>query len=307
MISIENLVKDYGETRALNGINVDIPRGQVIGLLGPNGAGKSTTLRILTGYLTPSSGTIKVKGMDVTEHPTEVKKLIGYLPESAPLYSEMLVLDYLDYIADIRGIENKENRIKELAKLCGVREVMHRPVRDLSKGYKQRVGLAQALMADPEILVLDEPTSGLDPNQIVEIRSIIREIGREKTVIFSTHILSEAEAACSRVVIINKGSVAADGSTEMLKNAEKGGRSIDIILSGPTKAEAEKFFNGFEGTTLIDIHEHDDGIGLEVNCKSDLRKDIYLKLRETDWVLLEMVQKKQSLENIFREITREGE
>ena len=305
MISIENLVKDYGDTRALNGINVEIPHGQVIGLLGPNGAGKSTTLRILTGYLTPSSGTIKVKGMDVTEHPTEVKKLIGYLPESAPLYSEMLVFDYLDYIADIRGLKNKDKRIRELAGLCGIREVMHKPVRDLSKGYKQRVGLAQALMDDPEILVLDEPTSGLDPNQIVEIRSIIREIGKEKTVIFSTHILSEAEAACSRVVIINKGMVAADGSTEMLKNAENGGRSIELLVSGPSKSEVKKFFNSFDGTTVIDINEIDDGIRLELNCKSDLRKEIFLKIKETDWVMLEMLQKKQSLENIFRDLTRE--
>ncbi|HAK44974.1 MAG TPA: ABC transporter [Spirochaeta sp.] len=307
MISIENLVKDYGETRALNGLNVEIPRGQVIGLLGPNGAGKSTTLRILTGYINPSSGTIKVKGMDVCEHPIEVKKLIGYLPESAPLYTDMLVYDYLNYIADIRGIENKPDRIKELAGLCGIMEVMHRPVRDLSKGYKQRVGLAQALMADPEILVLDEPTSGLDPNQIAEIRSIIREIGRQKTVIFSTHILSEAEAACSRVVIINKGMVAADGSTEMLKNAENSGQSIELIIDGPSIADIKNFFEDFEDTSIIDLHQHDDGVKFEINSKSDLRKDIYLKLKDTDWVLLEMVQKKQSLENIFRDITKEGE
>ncbi|MDC7225804.1 MAG: ATP-binding cassette domain-containing protein [Spirochaetales bacterium] len=307
MISIENLVKDYGDTRALDGINVEIPRGQVIGLLGPNGAGKSTTLRILTGFIPPSSGSIRVKGLDVTEHPTEVKKMIGYLPESAPLYSEMLVYDYLNYIADIRGIRQKADRIIELSELCGITNVMHRPVRNLSKGYKQRVGLAQALMADPEILVLDEPTSGLDPNQIVEIRSIIREIGKEKTVIFSTHILSEAEAACSRVVIINKGSVAADGSTEMLKNAEEGGRSLELLIEGPSEKDAESFFGAFDDVSLDDIFQNGDGLKAVINCKNDIRKEIYLKLKDTDWILLEMVQKKQSLENIFRVITREGE
>ena len=306
MINIENLVKDYGETRALNGINVEIPRGQVIGLLGPNGAGKSTTLRILTGYLKPTSGRITVKGLDVTENPTEVKRLIGYLPESAPLYSDMLVFDYLDYIADLRGIKDsgKQIRIKELAKLCGIREVMHRPVRELSKGYKQRVGLAQALMDDPEILVLDEPTSGLDPNQIVEIRSIIREIGKEKTVIFSTHILSEAEAACSRVVIVNKGTIAADGSTEMLKNAKSGGRDLELIISGPTEADAEKALNAVDGVKVIDVRKHDDGVLLNLQCSADRRKEIYMMLKQTDWVLLEMIQQKQTLETIFREITQ---
>ncbi len=306
MINIENLVKDYGDTRALNGINVSIPRGQVIGLLGPNGAGKSTTLRILTGYLKPTSGKITVKGLDVTEHPTEVKKMIGYLPESAPLYSEMLVYDYLTYIADLRGMKKpeKDKRIKELSRLCGIKEVMHRPVRTLSKGYKQRVGLAQALMDDPEILVLDEPTSGLDPNQIVEIRSIIREIGKEKTVIFSTHILSEAEAACSRIVIVNKGDIAADGSTEMLKNARSSSRNLEIIIGGAAIEEVEKLFKSVEGVSIIDISNHEDGIRLNIGCNSDMRKDIYLMLKKTDWILLEMIQQKQTLETIFREITQ---
>ena len=308
MISIENLVKDYGDTRALSGINVEIPRGQVIGLLGPNGAGKSTTLRILTGYLKPTSGKISVKGLDVTEHPTEVKKMIGYLPESAPLYSEMLVFDYLNYIADLRGIKKteKEIRIKQLAGLCGITNVMHRPVRALSKGYKQRVGLAQALMDDPEILVLDEPTSGLDPNQIAEIRSIIREIGKEKTVIFSTHILSEAEAACSRVVIINNGAVAADGSTEMLKNASKSSQNLELLISKADESEIKRIFDALDGVSITDIHPHDDGTLIQLSCTSDKREEIYLMLKKTDWLLLEMVQKKQTLENIFREITQEA-
>ena len=306
MISIENLVKDYGTTRALEGINVEIPGGQVIGLLGPNGAGKSTTLRILTGYLKPTSGRILVNGMDVSEHPVEVKKLIGYLPESAPLYPEMLVFDYLEYIADIRGLgrEAKAARIKELSDLCGIREVMHRPVRALSKGYKQRVGLAQALMDDPEILVLDEPTSGLDPNQIVEIRSIIREIGKEKTIIFSTHILSEAEAACSRVVIINRGKVAADGPVEMLKS-EGGGRQIlEVLLRGASRDGISGLFSG-DDINPIEFSESDEGLRVTLSCSGDQREAVFGMIKGTEWTLLEMIQKKQTLESIFRQITRE--
>jgi ABC-2 type transport system ATP-binding protein len=308
MISIENLVKDYGTTRALNGINVEIPRGQVIGLLGPNGAGKSTTLRILTGFIKPTSGRIRVKGLDVTEHQIEVKRMIGYLPESAPLYSEMLVYDYLNYIADLRGLNKarKSQRIKELADLCGIREVMHRPVRSLSKGYKQRVGLAQALMDDPEILVLDEPTSGLDPNQIAEIRLIIREIGKEKTVIFSTHILSEAEAVCSRVVIVNKGTVAADGSAEMLKSAGQTEQLLELLIKGPSEDELKAHFVEMNGIEILDLKKTDDGCLINFGCKTDMRKDIYTVIKKTDWILLEMKQQKQTLENIFREITQEA-
>ena len=307
MISIENLVKDYGSTRALKGINVEIPRGQVIGLLGPNGAGKSTTLRILTGYIKPTSGKIEVKGLDVTKHATEVKKMIGYLPESAPLYSEMLVWDYLNYIADLRGIKKpvKAERVRELAGLCGIKEVMHRPVRTLSKGYKQRVGLAQALMDDPEILVLDEPTSGLDPNQIVEIRSIIREIGKEKTVIFSTHILSEAEAACSRVVIINRGEVAADGSTEMLRSGGRNDRNIALFLSNTDENSTREKFSVNPQLSLSECTVEENGLRVVLGCSGDLRAEIYGIIKETDWVLLEMTEQKKTLENIFREITGE--
>lgn len=307
MINIENLVKDYGDTRALNGINVEIPRGQVIGLLGPNGAGKSTTLRILTGYLKPTSGKITVKGLDVSENPTEVKKIIGYLPESAPLYSEMLVWDYLNYIADLRGMkkQEKEARITRLAALCGIKTVMHRPVRTLSKGFKQRVGLAQALMDDPEILVLDEPTSGLDPNQIVEIRSIIREIGKEKTVIFSTHILSEAEAACSRVVIINKGSVAADGSTDMLKSGGRSEQILELLIDGVSEKELRSFFEKIDGLVIQNITVDKTSLSVTLSCTNDMRAAVYSDIKKTDWILLEMKQQTQSLETIFRKITQE--
>jgi ABC-2 type transport system ATP-binding protein len=224
MIHVENLTKYYNQLCAVDQINFDIQKGEILGLLGPNGAGKTTTLRMLTGYLQPSSGSINIKGLSIDKHVLEIKKLLGYLPESAPLYHDMLVFDYLKYVAAIREIDSEKKlpRIRQLADLCGINEVMSQPIGELSKGYKQRVGLAHAMMNDPEVLIFDEPTSGLDPNQIVEIRKIIKEIGKEKTIILSTHILSEAEATCDRIVIINQGQIVADGSTENLKQSSSG-------------------------------------------------------------------------------------
>ena len=221
MISIENLTKYYGDLCALDQISFEVKKGEILGLLGPNGAGKSTAYRILAGYLNPSSGTIKVKDFNIYDHMNEIKKLIGYLPEAAPIYHDMLVFDYLGYVADIRGVGEKKkiSHIRDLADLCGLNEVMHKTVNELSKGYRQRVGIAHALLGDPEILVLDEPTIGLDPNQIVETREIIRRIGKEKTMVFSTHILSEAEATCDRFVIINNGHIVADDTMAGLKKS----------------------------------------------------------------------------------------
>ncbi len=219
MIKVENLTKFYGRFCAVDHVNFEIKKGEILGLLGPNGAGKTTIYRILTGYLAPTSGTIKVKEYNINEHQLEIKKLIGYLPENAPIYHEMMVYDYLNFVANIRGVteDRKKESIHELAELCSLTEVMHKNVNQLSKGYRQRVGIAHALMGDPEILVLDEPTSGLDPNQIVETREIIRRIGKKKTIIISTHILSEAEATCDRLIVINRGHIAADSTLEELK------------------------------------------------------------------------------------------
>ncbi|MBW2434006.1 MAG: ATP-binding cassette domain-containing protein, partial [Deltaproteobacteria bacterium] len=227
MIQVENLTKYYHTLCAVDQINFNIEKGEILGLLGPNGAGKTTTLRMLTGYLQPSSGNIRVKGLSIDKHTLEIKKILGYLPESAPLYHDMLVFDYLNYVAAIRQINGNQKmaRIRHLADLCGINEVMHQPIGELSKGYKQRVGLAHAMMNDPEVLILDEPTSGLDPNQIVEIRKIIKEIGQQKTIILSTHILSEAEATCDRIVIISQGKIVADGSAENLKQST-GGKNL---------------------------------------------------------------------------------
>jgi len=221
MIKVENLTKYYGDLCALDNINFEVKKGEILGLLGPNGAGKTTTYRILTGYLGPTSGNIHVKDYDIYENQIEIKRLIGYLPESAPIYPYMIVFEYLNYVADVKGVEKKKkiSHIQELAELCSLNEVMHMTVAELSKGYRQRVGIAHALMGDPEILVLDEPTSGLDPNQIAETREIIKRIGKKKTIVFSTHILSEAEATCDRMIILNDGKIVADSRLSDLRDS----------------------------------------------------------------------------------------
>lgn len=236
MISVEELTKYYGDLCAVDHVNFQINKGEILGLLGPNGAGKTTIYRILTGYLQATSGTIKVKDYKIDEDMLEIKRNIGYLPEAAPIYHEMLVYDYLEFIADIRGVakDSKLAHLKDLADLCSLNEVMHKTIAELSKGYRQRVGIAHALMGDPEILILDEPTSGLDPNQIAETRDIIRRIGKEKTIVFSTHILSEAEATCDRVVIIDEGKIVADATIPDLKK-EHSEASFENIFRKITK------------------------------------------------------------------------
>ena len=308
MIKIQNLTKRYGSTLAVNDLNVDIPQGEILGLLGPNGAGKSTTLRVMTGYLHPTSGTVTVDDYDVTQNPRAVKELTGYLPESAPLYSEMMVFDYLDYIADIRRIDGarKMSRLKEVSNLCGIHDVMHKPISTLSKGYRQRVGLALALIKDPPVLILDEPTSGLDPNQIAEIRSIIKEIGKEKTIIFSTHILSEAEATCDRVIIVNRGRIVADGSADSLKASLAAERTLKLKLKAAAPTEVQTAFEALEGILSITFEEEAmNELVVEVKGSEDLRERVYGAVKGQDWTLLEMVQERQSLENIFRELTME--
>ena len=308
MVQIKGLTRYYGQTCAVDNLNFEIPKGQILGLLGPNGAGKTTTLRILTGYLQPTSGTIYVDGIDVKEDPLGVKKMIGYLPESSPIYPDMIVFDYLLFIAEMRGIDKDRQigRIKELAEICSLTEVMHKTVMNLSKGYKQRVGLALALMSDPDILVLDEPTSGLDPNQIVEIRSIIKEIGKTKTIIFSTHILSEAEATCDRVVIINNGAIAADGTTEVLKTSEGGTSIISLTLQKADKDDVESVLNGFTGIQETAFDTSGDALDVRLSCTEDIRAVLYGEIKKKDWILLEFKQERKSLEHIFRELTKDN-
>ena len=308
MIRIKELTKYYDDVCAVNRMSLEIPEGQVLGLLGPNGAGKSTTLRMLTGYLPPSEGTIFINGLDVRKETIQAKELIGYLPESSPIYPDMLVHDYLEYISRVRNIEKsrRQKHLKNLAGLCGITNVMHKPVASLSKGYKQRVGLALAMMSDPGILVLDEPTSGLDPNQIAEIRSIIKEIGKEKTVIFSTHILSEAEATCDRIVIVNKGCIAADGSMEELKSSALSDQEIRLSLKNAEKQEAERILSELDGIISLNSTVHRNQLDLVLRTRKDLREDVYMAVKSRDWILLELLQEKKSLENIFRTLTSGG-
>jgi ABC-2 type transport system ATP-binding protein len=291
-------------------ISLEIQKGEILGLLGPNGAGKTTTLRMLTGFLRPSSGNVNIMTHNIEDNPLEIKKILGYLPESAPLYHDMLVYDYLNYVADIREVENnrKLDRIRQLANLCGINEVMHKPINELSKGYKQRVGLAHAMMNDPEILVLDEPTSGLDPNQIVEIRHIIKQIGKEKTIILSTHILSEAEATCDRVVIINRGKIVADGSTESLKASASNNKYIHLTLQNADFKSVDKMLSNLEGISgVARMAESDSQLDVRLDCRTafDQRAAIYQVIKQTDWIMLDFHQETQTLETIFRELTME--
>ena len=312
MIRVRNLTKYYNDFCAVNSINLDINKGEILGLLGPNGAGKTTTLRMLTGFFKPSAGDINVNDFSILTHSLEIKKLIGYLPESAPLYHNMLVFDYLDYIATIRGLDKEKRikRLKELSDMCGLAKIMHRPVNELSKGLKQRVGIAHAMMTDPEILILDEPTSGLDPNQIADIRSIIKRIGKEKTIIFSTHILSEAEATCDRIVIVNKGEIVADDSTKALKKKARQGSCIRLSLSGADSEKAEELLKEISKDLNIEKTESKESgvVSFEIKTLNnmDLRKEIYLKIKATDWIITEFFMESKTLEKIFRELTKEN-
>ena len=312
MINVQNLTKYYEDSCAVDQISLKIKKGEILGLLGPNGAGKTTTLRMLTGFLKPTSGNIHIKDFSIEKNSLEIKKIMGYLPESAPLYHEMLVYDYLTYIANIRELDTdqKNKRINELVDLCGIREVMHRPIGELSKGYNQRVGLAHAMMNDPEILVLDEPTSGLDPNQRIEIREIIRRISKKKTIILSTHILSEAEATCNRIAIINKGKIIADDKTESLKKAASGEYFIHISLKKTSLQKVKNKLESINGIVKIEKENSTNKIThAKIICRTDqdLREDIYREIKKTDWILLELYREAKTLENIFRELTKENE
>lgn len=312
MIHVEGLTKYYDDFCAVDQISLDIKGGEIVGLLGPNGAGKTTTLRMLTGYFQPTAGDIQVKNFSIRQDPLAIKNLIGYLPESAPIYKGMIVYDYLDHVARIRGLtgEAKQKRLQELADMCGLRDIMHKTIETLSKGLKQRVGLAHAMMSDPEILVLDEPTSGLDPNQIIEIREIIRKIGEKKTVILSTHILSEAEATCDRIVIVNKGKIVADGNTQELTSGLGQSRQIHLGLLNTTAQAVIEKLQSVSGVKEVKTVAADDPnlTRVSVICgdTKDARADLYAAVKETDWVLVEMSQESKNLETIFRELTREN-
>jgi len=308
MISVQNLTKHYGDVVAVNNISFTVRRGEITGLLGPNGAGKTTTMRMLTCFLKPTSGVITVGDFRADENPLGVRDIVGYLPESVPLYNDMLVYDYLRYVAEVRGVAG-EARIGEIARMCGIAEVMHKPIGEISKGYRQRVGLAQAMIHDPEILILDEPTSGLDPNQIVEIRNLIREIGKTKTVILSTHILSEVEATCDRVIIISRGSIVTDSDVSALKSSYGSTTRVSVTLAGADGAFAKRVLEEIPGVASVAVESVDDGlVSLSVDSResADARPEIFRRAVENNWIIYEMVQRTMTLESIFRELTTGG-
>jgi ABC-2 type transport system ATP-binding protein len=308
MIEVQNLTKYYGDFRAVNGISFSVNEGEITGLLGPNGAGKTTTMRIITGYLAATEGSIQVAGLDIATDPVAVKKMIGYLPESAPLYLDMLVFDYLAYAASIHRVTER-SRIAETARFCGLTDVMHKNIGELSKGYRQRVGLAHAMIHDPKILILDEPTTGLDPNQIIEIRNLIKEIGKKKTVILSTHILPEVEATCDRVVIINNGNIVADSRTSELRNLTGGRFRVKLSVEGASFNDLSTAVRSISGVESFEKAETDDGLtsGIAAVSRAELRGDIFKTVRDRGWTLYEMATAQDTLEKVFRDLTTGGE
>ncbi|GAB6162289.1 ATP-binding cassette domain-containing protein [Desulfothermus naphthae] len=309
MIKVKDLTKYYNNFLALEKINFKISRGEIVGLLGPNGAGKTTTLRLLTGYLKPTSGSIEVKGYNIKDDYLKIKSIMGYLPESVPIYKNLMVYEYLTYVGAIRGIDKKQllAKIRSVIDRCKIKDIIEKDIGDLSKGLLQRVGLASVLLHDPEVLILDEPTTGLDPNQILEIRDLIKEIGKKKTVILSSHILSEVEATCSRIIIINKGKIVADGTPTELKEKYFGKTIIKLLLKKARFDEVKSYFQNIEEIVSINlIEEKDDIIDFELVLKKDIREKIYNIIKQKDWIILELSKKKTSLEKIFKQITTEN-
>ena len=304
MIELRDIEKSYGETRALKGISFSIARGEVVGLLGPNGAGKTTAIKIIVGYLLPSAGSATVAGLDVVEHPLAVQERIGYLPENAPLYHDMLVQDYLGFMADMRGLEldRRRTRLSAVVEACGIGGVLTRPIGQLSKGYRQRVGFATALLHDPEILVLDETTTGLDPNQIIEVRSLIRRLGKTKTVILSTHILSEVEATCDRAVILIDGRVRADDTLAGLTRS----RAQVVTLATPDLESARQALAALPGVSGVEVLRGPDGfhtLRLALATDDAIGERVADLAQRRGWKLRELRRDDRSLEQVFRELT----
>ncbi|MEE0887118.1 MAG: ATP-binding cassette domain-containing protein [Treponema sp.] len=306
MIEVSHVSRTFGTFRAVNDVSFSIPTGQIVGLLGPNGAGKTTTMRMITGFLKPTDGSVKIDGIDITEQPVESKRKIGYMPESAPLYGDMIVCDYLNYIADIEG-KNAAEKVPLLCKECGLEEVMHKNISDLSRGYRQRVGLAHALMNDPEILILDEPTSGLDPNQIEEVRALIKEIGKTRTVIISTHILSEVEMLCSRVIIISGGKLVADSPTDQLRT-RFGNSAVIKVTTSATESQISEILHGIQGIESLSFEKTENGSTalLSVKGTTEIRPAIAKAVLSAGYDLFELVLQRNSLEDVFHILTTEN-
>ncbi len=310
-IKIENLTKFYGDLAAVKDISFEVKTGEIVGFLGPNGAGKTTTMKLITTYITQNSGKIFVDGIDTEKDALAVRKKIGYLPEQNPLYSDMNVIDYLKYAAELQSVDKSkiDDAVKRMVKVCGLDEVKHKDIGELSKGYKQRVGLAQAMIHNPEVLLLDEPTSGLDPNQIIEIRKLIKDLGKQKTLMLSTHILQEVQATCDRVIIINNGEIVADGTTDSLQKRFQGQLVISLTLKKDPKAGKEKIISMFESVSGVEkvkiISDTSEvwNIDITANKGTEVRDAIFKKVVSNDMVLIDLHQEETTLEDIFRKLT----
>jgi ABC-2 type transport system ATP-binding protein len=302
MIKVSGLTKDYGARRAINNLSFDAQQGEIVGFLGPNGAGKTTTMRILTGYMPPTDGEAIIAGYNIVDESLEARKRIGYLPETTPLYTEMIVFDYLKYMGELRGVPEVDERVDEVLGMVGLGDRANGYIGNLSKGMRQRVGLAQALLHKPEVLILDEPTIGLDPGQVVEVRELIREIGRERTVLLSTHLLNEAQNICDRVLIINKGKIVAEDTTENLQARLLGAERVIIRVRGEADEELAKAIGLIKGVRDVEI-KNDGSVEFEFASGKDLRPEVAKQIIKSGYDLLELRPLGMSLEEIFLELT----
>lgn len=298
-LEVQKLRKEYGSQVAVNDLSFNISDGQIVGFLGPNGAGKSTTMKMIACHVAPTSGTANVCGYDIINHPLEVKKQIGYLPEQNPLYYDMYVLEYLKFVAGVHQIKDKKNAIDRVIDKVGLQKEVHKKIGQLSKGYKQRVGIAQAIIHQPKVLILDEPTSGLDTNQLSDIRNLIIELGKENIVILSTHIMQEVEAMCDRVLIINDGNLIADNDIATLKQKSKGEKQIEVVFEEQIDMN---LLQTIEGINSLSNQGNTYTIGVEQD--RDIRKDIFQWAVANNHILLEMTQKEERVEDIFKQMTR---
>ena len=306
-IQVRGVTKAFGPTVAVDNVSFNVPRGEVIGFLGPNGSGKSTTMRLITSYYTPDSGTIIIEGLDNQKHDVETRRMIGYLPENNPLYGDMLVHEYLKYVAELRGLSSGERRvaIEESVEQTGIEEVYYRPISQCSKGYKQRTGLAAAILHRPDILIMDEPTEGLDPNQRIPVRELIREVGRERTVMLSTHVLQEAREVCDRLLIIRRGHIVAEGTMADLQVKAQRERRVDVEVAGDG---VEKALDRLREVESIVRHQPTNGrqrYTLSVSTEGDVRPEIFKLARKHGWVLWDLHEEAPRLEDLFHILTQE--
>lgn len=304
MIQVTGLIKDYGARRALNNISFDANQGEIVGFLGPNGAGKTTTMRILTGYMPPTDGTVTVAGYDVVEESLEARKRVGYLPETVPLYNEMTAFEYLKFMGELRHIPNSEERALETLESVNLEARANSFIGTFSKGMRQRIGLAQALLHRPEVLILDEPTIGLDPSQVVEIREVIREIGKDRTVLFSTHILSEAQQICDRVLIINKGKIVAEDTPENLQSRLVGAQRVVLRVRGDADG-LDATIKKIKGSRNIEMKDAETA-EFEFSSGQDVRPQVAKAVIQAGYELIEMRTMGMSLEEIFLELTQDN-